>query len=379
MRLAEMGKMRSLILSIVVSGVLIGIYEGRIVSLEPLSLVYILGSYMLFLVMAVAGVLKTFGSSLLKGVQGLEWLLTPVIATCLSLSLLKFSHVTTYYYSATILFYSLILYHLILLLRGGGPIKFLFSGLLLVALYLMSPTMDKSDPFGPHFQLRVVFWILLIHLVTSWILDQWKTIKQLENERTKAQLRHLKSQIDPHFLFNTLNNLYGLALEKSDETPELIMRLSELMRYSIYKGDQERVPLQSEITYLDNYLSLHQVRLHERGEVRFKHDMDRNDYQIAPLLLIILVENAFKHGLEKLREDAEVEIGLVVQQGRLKFLVTNNVNPKKKATEPGIGLDNLKKRLALIYPERYNFETRSTETNFEADLEIELEVGRNDT
>ena len=119
------------------------------------------------------------------------------------------------------------------------------------------------------FQLRIVFWVLLIHLIISWILGQWKLVKQLKNERTDIELAHLKSQINPHFLFNTLNNLYGLALEKSDQTPSLILKLSDMLRYTIYQGKKEHVSLTEEIKYLSDFIELQQVRYYKKVNIQF--------------------------------------------------------------------------------------------------------------
>lgn len=344
------------------------------------AIAYLVGCYCTLVAMVSAYVGNVLKKPILVGVLKRKWLLTVIIGFCIATLLDHYHDQSQIVRPTTILAYSLLAFHLVMFIEWSARYqrKYLVSMVLLVSIFFMSPTMDDRDPYGPHFQLRVVFWLLLGHLVGSWLLDRWRMVRQLRNEHAQAQLRNLKSQINPHFLFNTLNNLYALAIEKSDQTPEMIMKLSELMRYTLYQGERDRVTLEDEVQYLENFLSLNELRLHQRGEVIFDHEVDRSGYLIAPLLLIVLVENAFKHGLEHIRSSARIQIQLTAKDGRLHFVVENNVNPQREKKEPGIGLENLRQRLALIYREGYSLRCNASETAFEAVLSLPLEDKRDD-
>lgn len=351
------------------SVLLIALYQYSPLHMAGITLAYLVMCYALFASMLVAFVAQEVGSSFFREIMERKWLFTALICLCVFLIVNDYSQDDATYRLVTSLIYGLVMFHGAFLVKGDK--KYVTSSFLLVALFFISPTMDQNDPYGPHFQLRVVFWLLLGHMVFRWFFEQWRTMKTLKHEAAHAQLRHLKSQINPHFLFNTLNNIYGLALEKSDETPDMIMRLSELMRYTIYQGDKECVPISAEISYLENYLALQQVRLQNRGDVRFTHDVNA-EYELAPLLLIMLVENAFKHGLETMREAAYIAIDLRVSDNRLHFKVENNRQEQPGIS--GVGLTNLRKRLELIYPDRHNLKVAQTSTMYTVDLEIQLEV-----
>ena len=137
----------------------------------------------------------------------------------------------------------------------------------------------------------IIACVLLLFIL--WAFEQWKWLKTLKAEKTNVELALLKSQINPHFFFNTLNNLYGLTMEKSDKAPEVVLKLSEMMRYTIYEGKKEVVPIREEIKYLENYITLQQLRYQKTVDIRFEQSLDK-EYEIAPLLFIILLENAFK-------------------------------------------------------------------------------------
>jgi sensor histidine kinase YesM len=238
--------------------------------------------------------------------------------------------------------------------------------------FSIAKTMDGSDPFGTQFQYFVLCWLMFAHLVFSWLFGQWKLVKQLKNERINTELMHLKSQVNPHFFFNTLNNLYGLALEKSDQTPGLILKLSELMRYTIYQGSKERVSIDEEINYLNNYIDLQKIRFQKHVEIKFDTDISAPDVRVSPLLFINLLENAFKHGVEKLTSDAYVHLLLSVNNQCLYFKIANNFDPSEQNESKGIGIDNLDKRLRLSYPGRYELKQQIDQHTYTAELSIQL-------
>ena len=217
---------------------------------------------------------------------------------------------------------------------------------------------------------QLVFFLAVGNLVVNWLFKLWRGYRQLKNEKTEAELMLLKSKIDPHFFFNTLNNLYGLTLEKSDEAPEVILKLSEIMRYTIYEGEKEHVLLKDEITYLEKYLEIHKIRYKKKVQIDFNKSIVDDEIRIAPLLFIMLVENAIKHGVETLVNNAFINISISTSPGRMIFHIENNFEPREEAE--GLGLKNLKRRLQLIYPNRHELTINTKESIFTANLMIEI-------
>lgn len=205
--------------------------------------------------------------------------------------------------------------------------------------------------------------------VTLWIYEQWRWLQTLKAEKAKSELTLLKHQINPHFFFNTLNNLYGLAIEKSAHTPAMILKLSDIMRYTIYDGKAEFVSLQKEVAYLEDYIELHKIRYQRKVEITFHKDL-QHAHQIAPFLLIIPLENAFKHGVERQTENAFIELELKTTPTSILFIVKNNYEPNKSERK-GIGLTNLEKRLDLIYPNRHQLDITNTTNTFFVSIKIE--------
>lgn len=202
-----------------------------------------------------------------------------------------------------------------------------------------------------------------------WGYEQWKWIKGLQAEKSKAELSLLKTQINPHFFFNTLNNLYALTIKNSKQAPEVILKLSEMMRYTIYEGKKDIVLLKEEVTYLENYIELHKIRYHKSVMIQFEHTIIEND-TVAPLLFIILLENALKHGVESLTENAYVKMNLMSNDKETHFTIENNFDPNEIDSKKGIGLENLKHRLSLIYPKNHKLSIREEENVFTVDLKI---------
>jgi two-component system sensor histidine kinase AlgZ len=302
-----------------------------------------------------------------------------------SLHIFQETHDITLINNLTIaLGYALLLFHVVVYLQNklkdktqnfnleSQKIYFIYAFCIALSFFFAT-TVDHSERYGTHFQLIILSWLMLLHLITSWVMGQWKLVKQLKNERTSAELMHLKSQVNPHFLFNTLNNVYGLAREKSDETPALILKLSDMLRYTIYQGKKDRVHLSEEITYLEDFIQLQQVRYHKTVKIDFKHPLNQVNLTISPLLLIILLENAYKHGVEKLTHDAFVDINIQVECQHLTFEIRNNFDPEQVSDTPGIGLNNLKRRLSLIYPNAHQLEVVTSDNLYLVRLEIELE------
>lgn len=201
-----------------------------------------------------------------------------------------------------------------------------------------------------------------------WFTKQLISIAQLKNEKAKAELMLLKSQVNPHFFFNMLNNLYGLVAKDTKKAQELILKLSDMMRYSIYEGEKEIVTLEEEIDYLKNYIELHQMRYHKKIVIDFNANIDEN-CKVVPLLFIILLENSFKHGVETLRENAFVKVDVVSDKNEIQFTVENNFGSHgNNGNKSGIGLNNLRRRLALIYPNKHKLSFLIVENIYKAQL-----------
>lgn len=196
--------------------------------------------------------------------------------------------------------------------------------------------------------------------------------RELENQNLISELAFLKSQINPHFLFNTLNNIHTLAYKKADGAPEAIMKLSELMRYMIYESDMEFVPLAKEIQHLHSFIDLQELRFKTKGIVKLDVVGDASQKSIAPLLLLPFIENAFKHGHQLNRQGA---ITAKISVGDGIVYEVENQSPSSdsqqgKDKEGGIGLENIKRRLALIYPNRHTFEVDGSSSYFRVRLSL---------
>lgn len=219
------------------------------------------------------------------------------------------------------------------------------------------------------------FAIMLISLPVVLAL-QWgkqnNRILSLEKEKSQTELDLLKQQLNPHFFFNTLNNLYALSLQKSDKTPESILQLSELMRYTIYKGQEKTVKLSQELDYINDYIQLQQIRLRKTLHFEFEKQITNDQIDIAPLLLIVLIENAFKHGIEPAEDAATLKLSLISNDTTLIFSCENSFDPEEINEIKGIGIDNLRKRLELIYPGRYTLEITTIADIFKAELKLKL-------
>ncbi len=205
--------------------------------------------------------------------------------------------------------------------------------------------------------LAFFYWSLLFFWGARWLFNQIRSVIKQKKEKVNLELLHLKSQVSPHFFFNTLNNLYGLIDKDTRKAKQMILTLSEMMRYSIYDGQKESVLLEEELKYIRNYIELHRARYHKESDIQLNHSIAREGISVMPLLFIILLENAFKHGVETLREKAFVHVNLKANENEINFTIRNNFDTigKQGVEEPGIGLQNLKRRLALVYPKRHSF------------------------
>jgi two-component system sensor histidine kinase AlgZ len=219
--------------------------------------------------------------------------------------------------------------------------------------------------------LFIVLFIGLLRFAAGWVeLDSRR--RQLETEKLNAEVKFLKAQVNPHFLFNTLNNLYYLSTIKSDTAPLVISKLSEVMRYMIYDSNHETIALSKEIEYMQHYIGLERLRVRDGVPLEFEVT-GRTDIPISPLILITFLENAFKHGVSNSSDQCWIKAQLAVNEDRLVYRIANS---KTKAVaypaeSEGIGLKNVKRRLELCYPGRHTLEIDDRKDAYAVTLSIE--------
>lgn len=233
-----------------------------------------------------------------------------------------------------------------------------------------------QSSFGSYFIGSVLTNIFFLFLSTAlkfsidWFLNE-RVQRDLENQRLSAELAFLKSQINPHFLFNSLNSIYSLAYQKSDTAPEAILKLSEIMRYMLYESNDHKVDLAKELQYLQNYIDLQKIRFGNKAFVDFKITGDIGNQKIVPLLLIAFIENAFKHGVAN---DPSSPIRLLINLDgiHLHFYMENKKHTLNRDNEGGIGLNNVKRRLDLLYPGKYGLDIQDKTSTYTCELSLVL-------
>lgn len=215
----------------------------------------------------------------------------------------------------------------------------------------------SQDPFDWYnFNFMLLQWLLTTPLILAFERQQQDSaLAQLRHQQVRTELQLLQQQINPHFLFNTLNNLYALCLIKSDAAPQLVLKLADLLRYVVYQGQQSQVTLAQELDYLQHYLDLQQLRVSNKTSLLIDFPSAQSQCQLPPLLLIMLVENAYKHGVETSAALSQIWLSATVRQQRLVFICRNTL-PEQAAgatgantTGMGVGLENLRRRLQLLY------------------------------
>jgi LytS/YehU family sensor histidine kinase len=236
----------------------------------------------------------------------------------------------------------------------------------------------------------VVAFVTAIKVTIDW-LGENNRFNDLEKRQLATELRFLRSQVSPHFFFNTLNNIYGLTLEKSDKAPEVVLKLSELMRYLLYATKKRKQDLISELNCIQNYIDLERIRFSDKLKVEVEIKGDLHNKKIAPMLLIPLIENCFKHGANQNLGDVKIKLSALVKADFLYFEVTNNLpqhstsndslsintkNDRSRETikkSSGIGLTNVKKRLELGYaPQDYELIINQTNQDFTVKLKLKV-------
>lgn len=236
-------------------------------------------------------------------------------------------------------------------------------------------TLIWSDSFFLFLIINVIFTVIttmVLKLVKQWYSDQ-KTTKDLQQEQLQTELKFLKSQINPHFLFNSLNNLYALTLSKSDSAPEVVLRLSNILRYILYESNEGYVSVRKEMEHVKDYVAVEKLRLGMGVTIDIDIDDAIQDDPVEPMLFLTLVENAFKHSEDILPEKRFIRIHAKSLDTGFRFLIENTFSPSKRDSETGgIGLENIKKRLNLIYPNQHDIKSSTADGLYRVDLIIKL-------
>lgn len=265
---------------------------------------------------------------------------------------------------------------------------FFISVMLLISIVILMDELVLEQIYFPDTRGRYFpgIWFTLIETLPiiiffvgfkfAWDFNK----KQVEIEQLKilvqeSELQFLKSQINPHFLFNNLNNLYAHAIENSQKTPSIILELSSVLRYMLYDCKEQFVPLEKEIDHLKNYTALNELQIEDRGEIGFAADNIPANYTIAPLILTVFIENAFKHSTASQSEDIQIQISVnATADGYLTFICKNSFLPitNTEKLSKGIGLVNVKKRLSMLYPEAHELKIKKEVTFFKVTLTMQL-------
>jgi hypothetical protein len=225
-----------------------------------------------------------------------------------------------------------------------------------------------------YFAFVLVFAVgLAVSSIQEWFKSE-ETKKELEHEKVNTELSLLKSQINPHFFFNTLNNIYSLAIVRSEETASSILKLSAIMRYVLTETDQKLVPLSNEIEFMQNYINLQSVRLTDKVKLAVEVTGEIDGRKVAPLLFIPFIENAFKYGVSTV-EASEITIRLKVEGNMVRLFVQNHIvrSARQSTVNTGIGIVNVKRRMELLYPGKHTLSIVENNNEHTVNLEIELE------
>ena len=247
------------------------------------------------------------------------------------------------------------------------------AGVLFPEYYLIS-----SFPFLALFGIVTSYIIVstLLYLSRSWAkLQRTETqLVRIQKEKKESELNALKNQINPHFMLNSLNTIYGMSLENHPNTPDTIIELSENMQYLLYETQAESVPLAKEIEFLEKYVHLQKVRTDHPERINFTINGTTDEKSVAPLIFLPLIENAFKYGMSTHADDFDIDIIITARGDNVELEVKNikNARANSESQNGGFGLENLKKRLDLVYQDRYEFEFLDGEKNFNARLKLQL-------
>jgi sensor histidine kinase YesM len=277
------------------------------------------------------------------------------------------------------------------ILAKQGVLAFIAGGLIFIiimtpffaALVLWLPLNTPVVTFFPSsvhqvfapINYQFMFWLLAISTPLILVFErqqQDSKLTQISLQQTHTELKLLQQQINPHFLFNTLNNLYALTLTKSDDAPNLVMKLSNLLRYTVYEGQKEQVTLAQEVTYLQDYIALQLIRSHDKCTLDLKWPEHDEKFTLPPLLIIMLLENAFKYGVEPTIEQSHIRFHMQLSKNSLTVVCENPLFPHKKDEPSGLGLENLSRRLTLLYPGKHTINSGPEGELWRAKMTLDL-------
>lgn len=253
-------------------------------------------------------------------------------------------------------------------------VDYLFPGYFFISYYGFSELL--------RFSFIYIGLTTLIKLSGGWfkLLESENRLIRLQNEKADTELLFLKTQINPHFLFNSLNSIYSLSLKKDEKVPATLLKLAEVMRYMIYESDGDFVPLENEINYLKNYIALQQLRNSGKAAVTFEVSGNPDQHRVAPFMFIVFVENGFKHGVEAGSHEAFIHVNIDIQAKILQLRVENTkgtVDETENDAFRGLGLDNVKRRLELLYPRRHSLVIKDEPTLYTVHLRLDLSAPEN--
>jgi hypothetical protein len=247
--------------------------------------------------------------------------------------------------------------------------------LLLVLIMLSDP--DFNPLPSPPFRYAVLTFVLslfirfMMVMLFSLGITNIARLKLIEKEKVQTELSYLKAQINPHFLFNTLNSIYALTVKQSGQAPEAITRLSSIMRYVFADTRHDYVPLEKEINYVTSYIELERLRLTDKVKLTYSVTGIGTGKMVAPMILIPLIENAFKHGVST-REASEISIAITINNNELTLVTENTRHGTENKPGTGTGLTNVRRRLTLLYPGRHTLKIDETDHRFSATLALQL-------
>lgn len=259
-----------------------------------------------------------------------------------------------------------------------GSVAMSFVNHYLILPYILHYTGTEFSVFSIGSLVYHAFSLAFIAgLASTFKLIRWQFQSRerellLNKQKVDAELKYLKGQVNPHFLFNTLNNIYGLARKKSDATAESVLRLSKLMRFMLFDASEPRIQLGAELKLIEDYIALERLRYGDQVNIAFVHDVDNPNQEIAPLLLIHFVENAFKHGVSESTSESFVTIDIQLKKNVLRARIKNSIpEGVKETTKESIGMENIKRQLELLYPS-HTLEIEKNHQSFLVTLTIPL-------
>lgn len=318
--------------------------------------------------MVLANIFKTSGT-----IEKIDLIYTGIFLSSLAL----FTYVNLYYFIPRYLRKERYLFYILFL-------SALLAGSALFLYLLFDRWIDLVLPnyyFISYYslgQLMIYSGSILLLTTLLKLSRSWFTLLRVERMTTSHQLKSLQSQINPHFLLNSLQTIYALSLEKSEHTPEVILQLSEILKYTLYESENPEISLQKEIQLIKDYVEMHRYRVDPaRADIELIINGDAEDLQIAPMLLIPFVENSFKHGLQGGGGPANIRIELNIKAPDLEFRLSNStgtIDPLNLEKRKGIGIENTRQRLELLYPERYLLDIKKEKQTFMVSLKLKLNL-----